>query len=324
VRCAPTQPQPATPTPTATQTPTRTAALPPTPTSTRAPALDDGLAIIGDSSSDEYRGSAPRGGPYQATTFNWAELLVRYRGVNLGAWGDYPEPRRTGYAANWARSGATTDSVLSSGQHRGVAEQIRRGEVRLVFIWVGGNDIGLTDLGTRIREGTISPTEQDQRRDRIVGNIAAVIRTLRAAGDVRIVLAPVPDLTAVPVAIDGYGYDADPIKQARLRAAIAAINDQLRQLALREGVVFHEVNQRLQESIAARMRGACVQVSSACLTLTQGAAPTNMGLDAYWHPGTVVSGLVANAFMTMLNEQFGTTMVPFTDTELLQIAGITP
>lgn len=45
------------------------------------------VGVIGDSFSDEYRAEDNRGGAYAATTLNWVELLARYRGVNLGAWG---------------------------------------------------------------------------------------------------------------------------------------------------------------------------------------------------------------------------------------------
>src|SRR4051812_20916333 len=59
------------------------------------------LGLIGDSNTDAYRGTDNRGGSYSAVTFNWAELLVMLRGVDLGAWSAYSEPRRTDYARNW-------------------------------------------------------------------------------------------------------------------------------------------------------------------------------------------------------------------------------
>ena len=42
-----------------------------------------GIGVISDSNSDEYRADDNRGGDYAATTLNWVEQLVRYRGVIL-------------------------------------------------------------------------------------------------------------------------------------------------------------------------------------------------------------------------------------------------
>ena len=64
------------------------AAVSPTAEATRSIAQITGLAIIGDSTVDEYRADNPRGGEYGDVTFNWAELLAGRNRVNLGAWGD--------------------------------------------------------------------------------------------------------------------------------------------------------------------------------------------------------------------------------------------
>lgn len=46
-----------------------------------------GVAVIGDSQSDEYRADDSRGTTYASTTLNWVELLAKYRKVNFGEWG---------------------------------------------------------------------------------------------------------------------------------------------------------------------------------------------------------------------------------------------
>jgi hypothetical protein len=71
------------------------------------------LGAMGDSLTDEYWDSG-------VSTFatNWPDLLVRYRGVDMGptaaqAWvGTWGSPRNKGYEYNWALAGATTASLL--------------------------------------------------------------------------------------------------------------------------------------------------------------------------------------------------------------------
>lgn len=63
------------------------------------------LGVMGDSYSDEYRAGDNRAGTsysgkYAATTLNWLELLVKYRGISAGKWGTWGVPRRTGYEYN--------------------------------------------------------------------------------------------------------------------------------------------------------------------------------------------------------------------------------
>jgi hypothetical protein len=102
-----------------------------------------GFAVMGDSSSDEYRADDNRGGSYAATTLNWIELLARYRAVDFGAWATRGEPRRTGYEYNWARSGAQAADVISQGQAAGVAGQVASGQVSWAVLMIGTNDFAV-------------------------------------------------------------------------------------------------------------------------------------------------------------------------------------
>ena len=101
--------QPAqTPTPTNTPLPTFT------PTATGGPpqANLNNLGIVGNSNSDQYQANDNRGGAYASGTYNWTEQFVLPCCVNLGDWRSWGDPRRTGYAYNWARSGATAANVI--------------------------------------------------------------------------------------------------------------------------------------------------------------------------------------------------------------------
>src|SRR3954469_25975604 len=97
-----------------------------------------GVGVLGDSYSDEYQFYPPD----RSTARNWVEILAATRGLNFGEYSPSSrgEPRNQGFAYNWARSDATTDSLLAAGQHTGLAAQVSSGEVSLVFVFIGGND----------------------------------------------------------------------------------------------------------------------------------------------------------------------------------------
>ena len=94
--------------------------------------------MLGDSYSDEYQFYPP----HRSTARNWVEILATTRGLNFGRFSTASrgEPRNQGYEYNWARSDATTDDLIATGQHLGVAAQVRAGEVSLVVVFIGGND----------------------------------------------------------------------------------------------------------------------------------------------------------------------------------------
>src|SRR6476619_6148359 len=90
-----------------------------------------GIGVLGDSYSDEYEFYPPD----RSTARNWVEILATTRGVDFGRFSaaSRGEPRNRGYAYNGARSDATTDDLIATGQHTGLAAQVARGEVGLVF-----------------------------------------------------------------------------------------------------------------------------------------------------------------------------------------------
>jgi len=99
-----------------------------------------GIGVIGDSQSDEYRADDDSGQPYTSSTLNWVEILSQYRSVNFGEWGVREEPRRTGFAYNWARSGATAESLIINRQHVGIANQVKNKKINIVIVYIGAND----------------------------------------------------------------------------------------------------------------------------------------------------------------------------------------
>jgi hypothetical protein len=286
-----------------------------------------GLAILGDSAQDEYQADNPRGGDYAATTFNWVEQLARFRGLNLGSWGVRPEPRRGGYAFNWARSGATSTEMVSSGQHTGVAAQIRSGSVSHAAIQIGGNDFYHSELAIDIYDGTISGEALRTRLNAIVANIAQAAKTLRAAQPRGVLMVSMQDYMVLPLIPEIRSGFTDPVGRKRLSDAFAYINAGLQQIAAQERMPFFDWNAAMLAELNARLDGqGFLVVGGERIDLDHRGNEPHFGMldDTYGHAGTVVSGLSANAYIRAFNDAFGTNIAPFSDQEILQAAGIVP
>ncbi len=189
---------------------------------------------MGDSISDEYRADDNRGGGYGATTLNWMEQLVVRRGLNFGAWGTWGEPRRTGYEYNWARSAATTSSMLEQGQHTGLAQQVAEGKVSIVFVWIGDDDFSLTN-GTyeEIYDGSLSDADLQTKMDQTVDNITTAVDTVLAAGPVKMVLVTLADEGLAPQALFRY---PNPAGRRRFTNAVDQVNIGLKKMASTRGI----------------------------------------------------------------------------------------
>src|SRR3954464_6082722 len=109
-----------------------------TPLAPARAGLRGGIGVLGDSYSDEYQFYPPD----RTTARNWVEILAATRGLAFGRFSEASrgEPRNQGFAYNWARSDATTDDMIATGQHTGLAAQVASGEVGLVVMSIGGND----------------------------------------------------------------------------------------------------------------------------------------------------------------------------------------
>src|ERR1019366_408654 len=84
-----------------------------------------GIGALGDSYTDEYEFYPPD----RSSARTWLETLVATRGLNFGAFSTVGrgEPRNQGCEYNWARSDATTEDMIRTGQHTGLAAQVARG-----------------------------------------------------------------------------------------------------------------------------------------------------------------------------------------------------
>ena len=234
---APPAPPPAILSPAAPAGPTVTAPsarlLPPLTTPLAATTPIVGLGVLSDSNSDEYHADDNRGGQYSSVTFSWVELIAARRGLNLGPWGTWGEPRRTGFKYNWSRSGATVHDAIESGQHTGLAAQVASGEVSHVIIWIGTNDFA-TWNGTyqEIYDGRLSGEALQAKLDAITADLTLAVDTILHAGPVKLLLVTIAEPAISPEMIQQF---PDAAGRLRVSEALHTTNTQLITMAAARG-----------------------------------------------------------------------------------------
>ena len=273
-----------------------------------------GIGILGDSYSDEYQFYPPD----RTTARNWMEILAATRGLDFGRFSvrSRGEPRNQGYEFNWARSDATTDDLIATGQHTGLAAQVARGQVRIVCIFIGGNDF---------INALKAPVPLDALRGvlpRALSNYRAAVETIRSADpQVRLVLATVPDIRNLP-------EFAAPLRDGRLpqavadafTAAIARYNAQVQAIASKDPQIAL-LDLDLAVKIGDLVSRDHVHLVGRRLDRIH---PSN-AIDHFFladvrHPGTVGHGLLARMLVATLNAKFDAGIAPLREDEIHRFA----
>jgi len=268
------------------------------------------VAAMGDSLTDEYEVAE---GAVRSFARNWLELLHDHRGLDLGVFTTTSRgtPRNQGYENNWARAGATTETMLSEGQHTGVAAQLAGGQIDLVFLMIGNNDFAFNY--DWIYNGGTWTTFVDNAANRVQ---IAVNTVLDADPNVKLVLATVPDWELDPWYRQNYPV---ALKRQNVINAMARYNERIRQIAASSPrIALADVHQ-LSLNLLALPRiviGGCEIKNN-----TWSDNPTTLIMGDHIHPGTVASGLIANEFIKAMNE-FDADISIFNDNELLANAGL--
>jgi hypothetical protein len=289
-----------------------------------APDLLHGIGILGDSFYDEYQGTDARGGEYRAVTFNLVELLARNRSFHLGAWGDWGEPRRVGYQYNWARSGATSTTMIEMGQHSGLAEHIAAGNVTFVFIGIGSNDFSpyYGDFYERIYNGTMSDDELAQKVAGAIANVTLAVDTVRQAGAQGVAIALFMQWERDPTVPTLY---PDAKRRQRVAQAIETVNEGPRVMAAERGVaVVNQIEYGTTMLLPNLDAEGYLNVGGERIDfLHHGDEPHHSRLADREHVGTVASGLTANYYLIeTLNRSFGQAIPPLSEEEILREAGL--
>ncbi len=195
--------------------------------------------VIGDSLTKEYeaefKGLFPRN-PASWQARNWIEILHQRRTdwFDTGTWSAYWDARATGHRYNWALPGATTAeirNILWNGWWTGTFEDQIRNEVERVVIFAGGNDAD--SYYADLYNGLVGPEVTHTTLTNIQWMVDR-IQTVRAA--IPIVLVSVPHVGCTPQVQQG--YPTDPVKTARVTAAMDQLNASLAAFAQSRGIGF--------------------------------------------------------------------------------------
>ncbi len=292
------------------------------PSVTPVPLKMKGIAVLGDSQSDEYRADDNRGDNYPSATKNWVELLAKVRGTDFGEWGDWGEPRRTGFEYNWARSGATARSLIESGQHTGVAQQVKEGKLNVVILFIGALDfapyITQDDYGA-IYNNNLSDPDKKSKINRVIADIKTAVYAIKDAGEVRILLVKIPDWgnhLGVQVA---YPF---PDQRAQVSEVVKDANAEIDKLAQEENLQTVDPNE-LYNDLFYKNGSAKITVDGVPLErLLLNNNPRNFYLSDGVHTGTVINGFLANTILDKLNTMISNRILPFSEIEIRQAAGL--
>lgn len=277
-----------------------------------------GVGVIGDSYSDEYQFYPPD----RTTARCWVEILAESRGIDFGPFRDEPSlgANRRGYEYNWARSWATTDDMIAQGQHTGVAAQVARGEVGLVWIFIGGNDF-INSLYSEDPPAVVESAEA-----RATANLREAVRTvLDASPNVKVVVATVPDVCDLPEFVEAFDEGrllrtwADATRAAiqRYNAAIWALRGEDPRLTVVDLFWPLKLAARFGPGKAS-LFGVKLDIHSCGNNLESGF------LNDKRHAGLVLQAMLARLFLDTVNLRFTAGLEPLSEREVLAVASAIP
>jgi lysophospholipase L1-like esterase len=286
------------------------------------------LGVMGDSLSDEYGEES-----YGSYAENWVEQLEIHAGIDLGPTasmagqpgGSWGEPRRTLYEFNWARSGADSITLLSGGQHTGVASAVASDAVDFGVLFIGANDFfpsGAAYLGIYL--GTWNQGQIDAHVAGVLSRINTALDEMESAG-LPMVLFNVPDYGIAPAVAAAL---PDAAGRQLVTDVIDGLNASLDAEAEARGLVIVDIGAALVSIFGTHTSpSTSLLVGNIAIDLTaadtaSGTIPTAGFVDDGVHPNTVLQGILANSVLEALNVGFGTGIALFTEAEILDHRGI--
>jgi lysophospholipase L1-like esterase len=274
--------------------------------------------VFGDSISDEYQSQS-----YDYAR-NWVEQLAEHRGVNLGGFRNWGEPRRVGFEFNWSRVGARTTDLLSAISLLPAWEDsLLAGQADIAVLLIGSNDF-LPSFGTpydRIYRGLWTPLQIESAVNAFLGRIGALVDILQSAGKPVLLVTP-PDYGIAPYTRTHY---PDPARRESVSKVLEQIAHRMDDLAERESLVIVDAFRMGRDTFGlnAEPRSALTVGGVTIDLLSGGSSPTNAFVADGIHPHTVIQGILANLIVAGLNEH-GANLDLFSEQELLVHANLTP
>jgi lysophospholipase L1-like esterase len=286
------------------------------------------IGAMGDSLTDEYWDNG--GSAVSTYATNWPQLLVSYRGFDMGpttaqagtnSWG---EPRNTGYKYNWARSGATSASLLSQGQHTGLSAQVASDGVAYAVLAIGPNDFNpSTSTYLNIYYGFWSSSQIQNYVNQTVSNIETALATAKNAG-ISVVLANVIDPGPTPAASSIFTSASN---RERVAAAVRSVNAGVKNLAQKYQVPLMDWY-ALETAVLgpnANLHPA-LKLGNVTINLRgsdpgpPNSAPTNAFVSDGFHPNTVFQGVFADIVLQAFDSGYAAGIPLLTEQEILNHA----
>jgi hypothetical protein len=203
--------------------------------------------------------------------------------------------------------------MIRAGQHTGLASQVARGEVSVVFIFAGGNDF-IHGLASEERSSAA-----DHILDRAIRNLDLAVNTiLKARPTVQVFIATVPDITELPefLAAVRAGRLSSKLVSA-FSDAISRYNWHIRHLAMVQQRIAL-VDLALATQLAPRPDSDHVVLFGRRLDRVHPAnSEDRMFLADSRHISTLVQGLLANYVINALNARLDARIKPLTVSEIL-------
>ena len=288
------------------------------------------LGMMGDSLTDEYAEDT-----FNYAT-NWSMQLAQYRSVWMGLTaaaagapgGTWGEPRRTWFESNWARYGDDSTTCQTDGQVSGLASQVGPGwsnGVTHVFIEIGTNDFSPNSSAfLNIYFGFWSQAQITSYVNTCLANIETIVSTLDNTG-AAILLGNYVDFSVVPATRSFYG---NATSRNKVAAVVTRVNTGIETIAHNHRVVLVDLNKMGSNILGTNtalkqfLTIGNVQIQLFNRDTTTHTNPLAGFVDDGAHPHTTLQGVFANLVMSALNQGWGAHYTLFTDSEILDHAGI--
>lgn len=290
------------------------------------------LGAMGDSLSDEYGEET-----YGSYALNWTMQLKQYRSVTMGPTaeeagapgGTWGEPRREWYQSNWARSGATSATLLSQGQHTGLAGQVQGLGVTHAVVFIGANDFSPLGLGAYfyIYNGLWGQQQIQNYINGRIANVAAALDAVVPTG-VRLVLVNFPDYGVAPPVWQNFLYsNAD--KREKVSQVIRKVNEGLDELARQRRVPLADFNALGVAIFGTNFEhNEFLKIGNVDIQLYEADTPNHGNkfaafVDDGVHPHTTLQGVITNVILEGFAQGFDAGVAQFSEEEILGHGGIT-
>ncbi len=285
------------------------------------------LGAMGDSLTDEYAEET------YSYAHNWLEQIQAFRAVDVGptaaqagqSGGTWGEPRRKFFKYNWARSGATTASVISGGQHTGLAAQYASDGVTHAVLLIGANDFSpTTSAFFNIYNGLWSQSTINNYINGRLANMNTIINAITPSG-IKLGVANFVDYSVAPVTRSIY---TDPAKRERVSAVIRQVNAGIADICRTKHLPLVDVN-----GLGVAIFGTnaslhpFLHLGGQNIDLNAKDTTTNSNklagfVDDGAHPHTTLQGVFSNLMMTCANIAWNAGYATFSEQEILAHAGL--